>query len=100
MEKEKQSEGVIFIGNKKPFVNYLTALTNELSKNPQKLVKVRARGNIIPKAIGIAMVVKERDKEIGIAEINLGIVRLDSKDREGKDIKKNVSTIEITLKKV
>lgn len=99
MEIKKQTEGIIYIGNKKPFMNYVTALIMELSKNPGKPVKVVARGKIILRAVDVVRVVRNKNKEVKLIETILDSERMDVKDKDGKDAKRDVSIIEIVLKK-
>lgn len=87
----------IFIGNK-PFMKYVIATMMQLEKNDSAIIK--ARGKFISRGVDVAEVVKKRVKEIKELNLdeNLKIGTEGFKNDEGKNI--NVSTINITLKKI
>lgn len=99
MENENKPDRTIFIGTKKPFMNYVTALVMELSSNSGKEVKVASRGNGIVKAVDVVRVVRSKDKSVTLLDVSIGSEKLERDSREGKKIMRDVSTIEITLKK-
>ena len=94
---EKESENVVFIGNK-PFMNYVTSVVIQFTAKNRDEVIVKARGKWISRAVDVVERVRKRflkDKNIQIKH-----VRIDSDELENKEGKKiNVSLIEITLKK-
>lgn len=94
---EKESENVVFIGNK-PFMNYVTSVVIQFTAKNRDEVVVKARGKWISRAVDVVERVRKRflkDKNIQIKH-----VRIDSDELENKEGKKiNVSLIEITLKK-
>lgn len=87
----------IFIGNK-PFMKYVIATMMQLEKNDSAIIK--ARGKFISRGVDVAEVVKKRVKETKELQLdeNLKIGTEGFKNDEGKNI--NVSTIDITLKKI
>lgn len=99
MENNKKLEGTIFVGTKKPFMNYVTALVMEISSNQGKEVKVLSRGNGIIKAIDVVRVVRSKDDKVSLIDVKIGSEKLDREGNDGKKRQRDVSTIEITLKK-
>jgi len=90
-------DNVIYIG-KKPTMNYVLAVVTQFSMDEGKhaAVVIKARGMSMNQAIDVAEIVKSRfvtDTEYD--DIKIGTENLQNK--EGKN--KNVSFIEITLKK-
>lgn len=98
-EKKKTKIGTneIFIGNK-PFMKYVIATIMQLEANDSAIIK--ARGKFISRGVDVAEVVKKRVKETKELDLeeNLKIGTEGFQNDEGKNI--NVSTINITLKKI
>lgn len=96
-EPKKTDDNIVFIGSK-PFMNYVTAVVMQFTKQGSEEVIVKARGKFISRAVDITEVVTKRflsDQNIKVADI-----KIDSEEFENKEGRKvNVSTIEITLKK-
>jgi len=96
--KEKKAEdNVVFIGNK-PFMNYVTGVVMQFTKQGSTEVVVKARGKFISRAVDVAEVTTKRflnDEGIKVKDIKIDSEEF--KNKEGKDV--NVSTIEITLAK-
>ena len=94
---KKQDDNVVFIGNK-PFMNYVTGVVMQFTKQGNKEVIVKARGKFISRAVDIAEVTAKRflvEEKLKVKDI-----KIDSEEFENKEGKKvNVSTIEITLTK-
>lgn len=83
----------IYIGNK-PVMNYVLAVVTQINIENNS-VSIKARGRTISKAVDIAEIVKNRFiPEIQIEDINIGTEKIEN---DGKE--KNVSIIEIRLKK-
>jgi len=95
--EEKKDENVVFIGSK-PFMNYVTGVVMQFTKQGSNEVIVKARGKFISRAVDVAEVSTKRflnDQGIKVKDI-----KIDSEEFENKEGKKvNVSTIEITLGK-
>jgi len=96
-EETKQNENVVFIGTK-PFMNYVTGVVMQFTKQGNNEVVVKARGKFISRAVDVAEVTTKRflnDQGVKVKDI-----KIDSEEFENKEGKKvNVSTIEITLGK-
>ena len=94
---KKQDDNVVFIGNK-PFMNYVTGVVMQFTKQGNKEVIVKARGKFISRAVDIAEVTAKRflvEEKLKVKDI-----KIDSEEFENKEGKKvNISTIEITLTK-
>lgn len=95
-KKEGSDEdNVIYIGDK-PFMNYVTGVVMQFTKQGSDEVMIRARGKFISRAVDVAEVSRKRflnDKDIGVKNIEIDSEEFENK--EGKQV--NVSTIEITL---
>jgi DNA-binding protein len=96
MTKVKTNENVVWIG-KKPFMNYVTAVVIQLKSENTDKVSIKARGNLICKAVDVAEMVRKRFLK---DEVELEKVNIDSEERVnkyGKNVR--VSVIEIILKR-
>ena len=89
-----KATNVIFVG-KKPLMAYVTATLVQLAN--EDLVTVKARGNIITRAVDVAQIIEKRMGNMGykIGEVKLGSESLQSLDGRTR----NVSTIEIEIVK-
>ncbi|MBR9678227.1 MAG: DNA/RNA-binding protein AlbA [Nanoarchaeota archaeon] len=85
-------DGEILIG-KKPFMNYITAVSLQFSKGLEE-VFVKARGDNISKAVEVAMVAKTKF----LSNVEVGKVSIASEPFKGRDGKNRVaSSIAIQL---
>jgi archaea-specific DNA-binding protein len=95
--KKRAETNEIFIGNK-PFMKYVIATMMQLKEKDSAIIK--ARGKFISRGVDVAEVVKKRMKETEsitlMPEIQTGTEGFEND--EGKHI--NVSTIDISLKKI
>lgn len=83
----------IYIGNK-PVMNYVLAVVTQINVENNS-VSIKARGRTISKAVDIAEIVRNKFiPEIEIEDIIIGTEKIDNNGKE-----KNVSIIEIKLKK-
>ena len=94
---KKSDENVVYIGSK-PFMNYVTGVVMQFTKQGSKEVIIKARGKFISRAVDVAEVTTKRFlNNEGITKKD---IKIDSEEFENKEGKKvNVSTIEITLGK-
>lgn len=89
-------DNTIFIGNK-PFMNYVTSVVVQFTTKNETIVKIKARGKFIWRAVDVSQVALHRflKDQIVIKEVNL-----DSEDFKNKDERDvRVSTIEIVLQR-
>ncbi|HID90505.1 TPA: DNA-binding protein Alba [Candidatus Bathyarchaeota archaeon] len=94
MSEKKPVTNVIYIG-KKPLMNYVIGAILQFNQGADNVV-IKARGKAISRAVDIAEIVKRRflSGETMVSDIKIGTETVG----EGENIR-NVSTIEITLKK-
>jgi len=96
-EKKGKDDNVIFIGSK-PFMNYVTGVVMQFTKQGNSQVIIKARGKFISRAVDVAEVTTKRflnDQNVKVTDI-----KIDSEEFENKEGRKvNVSIIEITLSK-
>jgi len=94
MEVSKMAdENVVYVGNK-PVMNYVLAITTQLSNS--KKVVIKSRGKAISRAVDAAEIVRNRFMpEVKIENITIGTESLTRED--GTTM--NVSAMEITLSK-
>ncbi|MEK6820681.1 MAG: DNA-binding protein Alba [Nanoarchaeota archaeon] len=99
-EKNKQSkkdDNVVFIGSK-PFMNYVTGVVMQFTRQGSNEVLIKARGKFISRAVDVAEVTTKRFMED--QNITVKGIKIDSEEFENKEGRKvNVSTIEIALGK-
>ncbi|MCI4345614.1 MAG: DNA-binding protein Alba [Thermoplasmata archaeon] len=88
-----QPDGVVFIGNR-PTMTYVFQVVAQLNAGPG-VVLVKARGNMIAKAVDVVEVVRHRflDGQVELGAIRIGTERLVNRDRR----EANVSFIAISL---
>ena len=95
--KRKADDNVIFIGSK-PFMNYVTGVVMQFTKQGSKEVIIKARGKFISRAVDVAEVTTKRF--LNEDDIKVKDIKIDSEEFENREGRKvNVSTIEITLSK-
>ncbi|MBS3085275.1 DNA-binding protein Alba [Candidatus Pacearchaeota archaeon] len=95
-ETKKDDENVVYIGTK-PFMNYVTSVIMQFTKNANKEVIVKARGKFISRAVDVVEVARKR---FLVNQIEIKHIKIDSEEFENKEGRKvNVSTIEINLVK-
>jgi len=87
------SESVVYVGSK-PILAYVTAIMTSFNNNPEKVI-LKARGRAISSAVDAAEVTRTRFLSNLTYEISIGTEEM--KGEEGRT--RNVSTIEITLRK-
>ena len=92
--KKKREENVVYVG-RKPTMNYVLALMTSFNQGADEVV-LKARGRATSKAVDVAEVVRKKflDQTLKVKDIQIGTDTVG----EGNDIR-NVSTLEITLKK-
>ena len=96
-EREKNSDNVIFIGNK-PFMNYVTGVVMQFNMKGSSEVIVKARGKFISRAVDVCEVA--RKKFLTELKVKIGKISIGSEEFENTEGKKaNVSIIEIEMKK-
>jgi len=90
--------GEIFVGAK-PFTNYVTAAIIQLQSGGNEIV-IKARGRWIKKAVDLAEYLKNKlQLGLEIDKIEIGSEEVVGKTKDGKEVKKRVSTITIVLKR-
>jgi len=96
-EKKKADDNVIFIGDK-PFMNYVTGVVMQFTRQGSKEVIIKARGKFISRAVDVAEVTSKRflnAEGVKVKDIKIGSEEFTN--QEGRKV--NVSTIEIALTK-
>ena len=94
---ERKDDNVVFIGSK-PFMNYVTGVVMQFTRQGSSEVIIKARGKFISRAVDVAEVTAKRFlKEQGIKVKSIKIDSEEFVNQEGRKV--NVSTIEITLTK-
>ena len=88
------SENIVYIGSK-PIMNYVTAILTSFRDNPEGVV-VKARGRAISSAVDAVEVARSRFMNDLTSTVTIGTEQMPG-DEEGRT--RNVSTIEITLRK-
>ncbi|MDH5441386.1 MAG: DNA-binding protein Alba [Candidatus Bathyarchaeota archaeon] len=88
---------VVYIG-RKPTMSYVLAMMTSFTGSSAEEVTLKARGQAITTAIDAAEIVRHRFmKELNVSKITIGTEEMPP--REGENRTRNVSTIEITLRK-
>ncbi|VVB57277.1 DNA/RNA-binding protein Alba [uncultured archaeon] len=89
-----REENTIFVG-KKPTMGYVLAVVTQFQTGAP-WVKLKARGQIISKAVDVAEIVRHKF----ITDLRADSIRIDTEEVENEDgTKSKVSTLEIILKK-
>ena len=90
----QEARDTIFIG-KKPLMAYVTSTLIQLANLP--FVNIKARGLSIGRAVDVAQIILRKTEHAGYS---IGNINIDSEELESNDGRqRNVSTIEIELKK-
>jgi DNA-binding protein Alba len=91
--RREEPDGVVFIGNR-PTMTYVFQVVAQLNAGPG-VVLVKARGNMIAKAVDVVEVVRRRflDGQVELGAIRIGTERLVNRDHR----EANVSFIAISL---
>lgn len=93
--KTELRQNVIFIGRKPP-MNYVLAVITSFTASNTKEVVLKARGRAISTAVDVAEITRRRFmEELDIGKITTGTEEMPQEDGRTR----NVSTIEITLRK-
>lgn len=94
MSETKVNQSVLLVG-KKPAMNYCLFLINQMKESNE--ITIKARGKAIQKAVDVVEILRRRFiTNLQIKDIKLGTEQIDDKE---KNIKRNVSTIEIIFSK-
>lgn len=92
-ENKKEASNVLLIG-KKPAKTYAAAAMFKMGS--EESIVIRARGRAISKAVDVAEIILNK---FGNNNYYLGSVQIGTSSVEREGAKRNVSTIEIVLKK-
>lgn len=96
METRKAPRNTVYVGSK-PVMNYCLAVMSCLQQGSETVI-LKARGRAISTAVDVAEVTRNRFlQDLTISGIEIGTEQVESS--EGQNRTRNVSTIEITLKK-
>ena len=97
MSKQSSNSNIIYVGRKPP-MNYVLAIVTAFSEAEVKEVTVKARGQAITTAVDAVEIARRKFvKEMVADKIVIGTEEMPP--REGESNPRNVSTIEITLKR-
>jgi DNA-binding protein len=92
-----KDSNTVYIGQK-PTMNYVLAVLTNFNSSDTKEVTIKARGQAINTAVDVAEIARHKFmKDLSVSKINIGTEELPP--REGESRNRNVSTIEITLKR-
>jgi len=89
-------DNTIFIGNK-PFMNYVTGVVMQFTTKGADIVKVKARGKFISRAVDVSEVSAKRFLDETVFVHDIKIDSEEFQNQEGRNVR--VSTIEIVLVK-
>ncbi|MBS3165842.1 DNA-binding protein Alba [Candidatus Woesearchaeota archaeon] len=95
-EVKKVRGNSVFVGEK-PFMNYVTSVVMQFTRQGTSEVVVKARGKFISRAVDVAEVSRNRFLENKVEIKNIAIGSEEFTNKEGRQIR--VSNIEITLLK-
>ena len=97
MSKQSSDSKIIYIGRKPP-MDYVLAIVTAFSESDVKKATVKARGRSITTAVDAVEIARRRFvKEMIADKITIGTEEMPP--REGESNSRNISTIEITLKR-
>jgi DNA-binding protein len=97
MTKKSNDQTTIYIGRKPP-MNYVLAIVTAFSGAEVKEATVKARGQAITTAVDAVEITRRKFvKEMKVDKIAIGTEEMPP--REGETNSRNISTIEITLKR-
>ena len=98
MSKKSSDSNIIYVGRKPP-MNYVLGIVTAFSGSEVKDVTVKARGQAITTAVDAVEIARRRFvKEMTVANIAIGTEEMPP--REGESNVRNISSIEITLKRI
>ena len=97
MSKKSSDSKIIYVGRKPP-MDYVLAIVTAFSGAEVKEVTVKARGQAITTAVDAVEIARRKFvKEMIVDKVAIGTEEMPP--REGESHSRNVSTIEITLKR-
>ena len=97
MSKQSSDSKIIYIGRKPP-MDYVLAIVTAFSESDVKKATVKARGRSITTAVDAVEIARRKFvKEMIADKITIGTEEMPP--REGESNSRNISTIEITLKR-
>ncbi len=97
MSKKSSDSNVIYVGRKLP-MDYVLAIVTAFSGAEVKEVTVKARGRSITTAVDAVEITRRKFvKEMNVAKVAIGTEEMPP--REGESNSRNISTIDITLKR-
>jgi len=95
--KKSDEQSIIYIGRKPP-MNYVLAIVTAFSEAKVREATVKARGQAITTAVDAVEIARRKFvKEMSVDKIAIGTEEMPP--REGETNSRNISTIEITLKR-
>lgn len=90
----ESDENTVFVGNRKPTMNYVLAVITQFNKGTKE-VSIKARGRAISRAVDVAEITRERFlSDVTVKSIEIGTEQIEN-DRG----QSNVSAMTITLSK-
>mgnify|MGYP001552341634 CR=1 FL=1 len=97
MSKKSSDSKIIFVGRKPP-MDYVLAIVTAFSGSEVKEATVKARGRSITTAVDAVEITRRRFvKEMIVDKVTIGTEEMPP--REGESNSRNISTIEIALKR-
>jgi len=97
MSKKSNESNIIYVGRKPP-MNYVLAIVTTFSGAEVKEATVKARGQAITTAVDAVEIARRKFvKEMIVDKVAIGTEEMPP--REGESNSRNISTIEITLKR-
>jgi DNA-binding protein Alba len=97
MSKQSSDSKIIYVGRKPP-MDYVLAIVTAFSESEVKETTVKARGRAITTAVDAVEIARRKFvKEMIADKITIGTEEMPP--REGESNSRNISTIEITLKR-
>jgi DNA-binding protein Alba len=83
MAEEKENNNIILIGTK-PFMNYVTGVVMRFEAKKKSEVIIKARGNFISGAVGVAEAARKRfleGRNVEVREVKIGSEEMENKTR-------------------
>jgi len=97
MSKSPREPNVVYVGRKPP-MDYVLAIVTSFSGSNANEVTLKARGQAINTAVDAAEIARNRFlKDVTVDKITIGTEEMPP--REGESRARNISAIEITLKR-
>ena len=97
MSRKSSDSNIIYVGRKPP-MNYVLGIVTAFSGSDAKEVTVKARGQAITTAVDAVEITRRKFvKEMKVDKVAIGTEEMPP--REGESNPRNISTIEITLKR-